>query len=449
VSPDAGSGPGPDAGTGSETPERGPVARVAALPGRLRALWADLARDGRGRILAAVAAGWFLGIGMRISVPALLPRVRTGFDLGLTTAGLLLTALWVGYALFQFPGGLLGDRVGERVVLAASTALAILGLAACAAAPTPAALFGGVVLLGIATGLYATTRFTVLADVYPDRAATAIGISSSAGNVGTVLLPVAVGGAAAAFGWRAGFGAAIPLFAAATVGLWLAVPGRTSPAGADGTGSRGTGDPGAGNGSEATARRVLAAVTEPRVLALSAAMFLMSFVYQGFTGFYPTYLTEVKGLPGSTATLLYGGFFAAGIVVQPVGGAVADAIGERTTVVALTGLTAVGLAAAPGLGGVRTLAAVSVLLGAQLGFWPIALAATTAALPDDIQGTGFGLIRSAYLAMAAAAPTVVGSLAEGGGFGGAFLLLAGCAALAGLFGLSLSSPGGDAGRTAD
>jgi len=88
----------------------------------------------------------------------------------------------------------------------------------------------------VATGLYATTRFTVLADVYPDRAATAIGISPSAGNVGTVLLPVALGGAAAALGWRAGFGAAIPLFAAAAVGLWLAVPGRTSAAGSDGDG---------------------------------------------------------------------------------------------------------------------------------------------------------------------------------------------------------------------
>jgi len=190
-------------------------------------------------------------------------------------------------------------------------------------------------------------------------------------------------------------------------------------------------------------------VTEPRVLALSAAMFLMSFVYQGFTGFYPTYLTGVEGLPGSTATLLYSAFFAAGIVIQPVGGAVADAVGERTTVVALTGITAAGLAAAPALSGVRALAAVSVLLGAQLGFWPIALAATTAALPDDIQATGFGLIRSAYLALAAAAPTVVGSLTERGGFGTAFLLLAGCAVLAGLFRLSLSGSGGTAAGDAE
>jgi len=68
--------------------------------------------DGRGDILVAVAAGWFLSIGVRLAYPVLLPYLRESYGLDLTTAGLLLTALWLCYALGQLPGGLLADRFG-------------------------------------------------------------------------------------------------------------------------------------------------------------------------------------------------------------------------------------------------------------------------------------------------------------------------------------------------
>jgi MFS family permease len=388
--------------------------RIAAV----RTNVAALAGGGRGRILGTVAFGWFLGLGLRLAVPALVPYVRRSFGLDLATAGLLLSALWAGYALFQFPGGVAGDRFGERNVLVGSTVLVVLGAVACALAPTVPALFVGVVLLGTATGLYATTRFTVLTDVYAERAATALGVSSAAGNVGTALFPVGAGAVAAAVGWRAGFAAATPLFALAAVGLWFAVPERTS-------GNTSAVD----DLSAETLGRIRDGVTGRRTLAYATTMLLMSFLYQGFTSFYPVYLVAAKGVDESVAAVLYGAFFAAGVLVQPVAGAIADALGGRRAAMGFVALTVVALVLVTRVQGLGPLLLLSVVASAQLGFWPIAQAAMIETLPADMEGTGFGLVRTVYLLLAASSPAVVGALADRGLFDGAFLFLAGCATL--------------------
>lgn len=67
----------------------------------------------------------------------------------------------------------------------------------------------------------------------------------------------------------------------------------------------------------------------------------------------------------------------------------------------------------------------TVLLGAQLGFWPVANSHVIDLLPDAVQGSGFGLIRTSYLVLAASAPAGIGVLADAGLFDEAFLLLAG------------------------
>ncbi|WP_168216044.1 MFS transporter [Halorussus marinus] len=396
----------------------------SGLSARVRAVASDLASDGRGRILFTIAFGWFLGLGVRLSAPTLVPYIRADFGIGLSTAGLLLSTLWFTYALLQFPGGVLGDWIGERAVLVASSALAIVALAASALAWSTLALFAGFVLLGSATGVYATTRFTSLADVYPDRTATAMGVSSAAGNLGTVLLPAGAGVVAGAASWRLGFAAATPLFALAAVGLWVAVPARTS-------GQESVAD----DLSADALRRFVAEVTGRQTLVLTAAMLLMSIVYQGFTSFFPTYLVSIKGLSEGSAALLYSAFFASGILVQPLAGVLADSVGDRPTLLGFSFLSASAIALLLATDEVWLLVVLAVLASAQLGFWPIAQAGVVDSLPTEMQGTGFGLLRTGYLLLAATSPTIVGALGDRGRFDEAFVLLAGCALGSALIGL--------------
>jgi sugar phosphate permease len=82
-----------------------------------------------------------------IGLPVLAPQIRHAFGLSLVEVGFVLDSVWIGGLLTLLPWGLLADRVGERMVLAA-------GLGGCAAAlvgASYAARFGALLaLLGIA-----------------------------------------------------------------------------------------------------------------------------------------------------------------------------------------------------------------------------------------------------------------------------------------------------------
>jgi sugar phosphate permease len=391
----------------SETVETG-------LSGRVRALWSEE----RISVLAAVSLGWVLTLGTRLTFPVLMPWIQRDFAVGLTGVGGILSLVWAVYALSQFPGGVVADRFGERVVLAGSVLLAGLALSFVAVSTGFWLFLGCVVLFGVGSGLFATTRFTVLSDVFPDNDGTAIGVSSAAGNVGTTLLPVLAGQVALLAGWRYSFLLVAPALVFAAVGLYGSVPRRTSPS-AD-----------AGDGADSTLRTLLATVLQPGPLVGAVAMFFMSFVYQAFTGFYPTYLVQAKGVGEGTAAMLYGAFFGAGIFLQPLGGVVGDRYGKRRTMTASAVSTAVVLALLPRADGLASLFVLSALTSAQLCFWPNAQAYVIGTLPGQSQGGGFGLLRTTYLSLAATGPLVVGSLASTAGFDAAFSVLPAAAGLA-------------------
>jgi MFS family permease len=398
---------------------------VRGLLDPLAGLWSD----GRGVVLLTVSVGWLVSIGVRLVYPALLPAIRADLAFDLTSAGLVVTVLWACYALTQFPGGLLADRVGERAVLVSSTALTGTGIGIVALSGGVVSFFAGTVATGFGTGLYATTRATVLSDIYPERSGTAMGFIQAFGNVGTTLLPPVAGFLAVLIGWRFGIGFLLPVAFGVAAALWFVLPARTS--GED--------------SAVATLSRETIGVLERglgnrTVVLATVSMFLASVVYQSFTGFYPTYLVLEKGFSEGMAALLYGGFFAVGSGLQLVSGPSGDTVGMRWTLVVALGSATVGLLLLPFVDRLAAIAVLSVLLSAQLAFWPVVNAYTIEVLPDEMQGTGFGLVRTAYLFSAAGGPVVVGRLADAGLFDAAFLLLAGVAGLALVLCRSLPEP---------
>lgn len=381
-------------------------------------LASELWGDGRGWILVVVSLGWLLGLGVRLVFPALLPHIRAEFGLTLSAAGALITVLWAAYAVMQFPGGVFADRLGERAVLAGSTAVTAAGVVALVLAPSAAVFYGATALVGLGVGLFGTTRVTVLSDVYGARSGTAIGINQAAGNVGTAALPTLAGGLAVYVGWRAGFGVLVPAFVGASAGIWVMVPRRTSG-----------GESAVDTVSLESLRWIVDGAIRPAVVRITAAMILMSFVYQSFTGFYPTYLVAEKGLAPSTAASLLGLFFASAIVLQPLAGAGSDRFGARPTLAAAIGTATLALLLLPFTGGLAQLVAQTIALSGLLAFWPIGNSYAVRAIPTDVQGATFGLIRTTYLLLATTGPLVVGALGDVGLFDGAFLLLAGVSAL--------------------
>ncbi|QHS17701.1 MFS transporter [haloarchaeon 3A1-DGR] len=428
--------------------------RASDLRGVATELWAG----GRGPILVAVAGGWFLSIGVRMVYPAILPQLRGDFGFDLTTAGLLVTALWIAYAIGQLPGGILDDRFGGRRVLVASTAVSATALALVVTAGSTVVLFAATVLFGLTTALYGVTRFTILSNNYADRAGTAIGVTMAAGDLGNALLPPLGGALAVAIAWEAGLGFAIPAFLAAAVGIFLVIPSdgrgesadggsaeeRRTPAderSADDDGEAGTES---APGIVSTARTLAGVIRRPSVLVVTAAQLLGYCVWQGLTAFYPTYLVEIKGIPQTTATALFGLFFALGIVSKLAAGSAYDAYGIRRSLPVALGFGAVGIGMLALVEGTLAVAGATVVASGMLGYATITLTELTAAFPETVQGTGLGLLRTGYMGIGAGAPTVIGVLADADHFTEAILLLALVAGVAALFALRIPGGTGDA-----
>lgn len=386
----------------------------------------DLRSDGRGWILLFIAGGWFFSLGVRLTFPPLLPYIRAELGMSLTGAGLLITALWLAYALGQFPGGMFRDRIGDRNVLVVSTAVSAVTLLGIARASTVATLFAATMLFGFGTALFGTARFTVLADTYERRDGVAIGLTMAAGNAGNVVLPVCGALIATYAAWRVGFGLAAPFFLVFAVGLWWAIPGKA-------VGSTSAVD----TLSVEALRRVFVGVARRPVLVMTGVVLLIHFTWQGFTGFYPTYLVERKGLAPNTAAGLYGLFFALGIVVQPLAGAGSDRFGARPVLLGAISMTVLTLGSLPFVDGLGPLIVFTALSSAVLGVVPVANAYLVAALPTDVQGSGLGLMRTVYITCGSAGPVIVGAVADGGYFDWAFPLLAAVSAGAILLCLSL------------
>jgi len=82
---------------------------VAHPPGRSSVRW---------RILGLIFAASFVGYLLRSNMSVVGERMMTDLHLSQLQFGAVLAAFAWGYALFQVPAGLWGDRIGGRAALA-------------------------------------------------------------------------------------------------------------------------------------------------------------------------------------------------------------------------------------------------------------------------------------------------------------------------------------------
>ncbi len=292
---------------------------------------------------------------MRFVYPALVPFLQSEFH-GLTTTGVLLTVLWGAYAIGHVPGGIIGDRIGEGNILVLSTAISAGAVLVVVTAVNVWMLFAGTITFGLATALCGPTRFTILTDIYAKQAGSAIGLTMAAGSLDNAGPPVVATVLATYLAWRFGFGVFFPLFVLVLIALWLAVPGRTSSrtSAVDAVSLR-------------TVRRITRGVTRESIPTIVAIQTTVSFIIQGFSSFYPTYLTATKGASPELAATLFGVFFAIGAIIQPIAGNMMDRIEPWRTLILSFGGCILALWVLPFVHGVLPLVIVMLLLSSWNG----------------------------------------------------------------------------------
>lgn len=170
-------------------------------------------------VLWLTVAAYMITYMDRVVIASAAPSIRQEFNLDLPTMGLVLGSFRWGYALFQIPGGWLGDRIGPRRALTLIVCWwsAFTSLTALAWNGVAMAVFRFLFGVGEAGAFPIATR-SLSRWMLPSERGYAQGITHAGSRLGAALTPAVVVAIIAADGWR------MPFYLFGAVGLiWAAV----------------------------------------------------------------------------------------------------------------------------------------------------------------------------------------------------------------------------------
>src|SRR4051794_13329634 len=190
--------------------------------------------------VAAVAAlgGLLFGYDTGVISGALL-FVKKSFHLGPTGQSVVVSAVLVGAVIGAGAAMLIGDRIGRKVLIAASAVVFIVGTAVAASATSIEMLVAGRAVLGVAIGLSSSVVPVYIAEISPERRRGGfVALFQLAITIGIFLAYVVNYAFASIHGWRwmflCGVAAALVLLAGVLVlprsPRWLALMGRDEEA---------------------------------------------------------------------------------------------------------------------------------------------------------------------------------------------------------------------------
>lgn len=371
-------------------------------------------------VLGITTGAFFVTMVARLTLSPLVPDIIDSFGVSKSATGIALTGMWAAYALFQFPGGTLADRIGERGTIA--FAIGATGLASVILAFAPSFLWLAIfaVVLGTGAGFYYTAGSAYLTRQF-ENTGRALGIHEIGASAAGLIAPVAVAFLAARYGWRAG--PMLPaVLAFVVVGLIVVRLPRTPAVTPDRT-----------LRDQLNVDRLWQLLSRPEIRFTAILAVPGYFTWQSFASFFPTFLVEYTGLTTPTASVIFGGVFAVTVVGTPALGSISDSIGRDRSLMMAFAIGSVGFIVFLVGNGWPAILLGSLLVGGGLSFPGVINSRFMDHLSSTERGTGFGLVRTIVLLLSSLGSGVTGSLADGWGWSVAYgftaLLFAGLAGL--------------------
>lgn len=179
------------------TPHAAPKASIQSEPAPTRV---------RYTVLWLTVAAYTITFMDRVVISAAVPSIQKEFGFSIVTMGWILSSFQWAYALFQMPGGWLGDRYGARRALTAI----VLWWSLFTAATTLAWNAGSMALLRFLFGMGEAGAFPIATRslsrwMLPAERGFAQGVTHAGARLGGALTPALVVLLIARYGWRAPF----------------------------------------------------------------------------------------------------------------------------------------------------------------------------------------------------------------------------------------------------
>jgi len=385
---------------------------------------------GRWYILFLISLMYLITYLDRVNISAAAPVISKEFGFDKVTMGAIFSAFVWAYALFQVPGGWLGDRFGPRRMLTIIVTYWSIMTAATAAATGAVSFIVVRFLFGVGEGGAFPVATRAMQLWYPPQERGFVqGITHSASRLGAAIAPPIVVTIMTAFGWQWVF------YVCGAVGIvwaaWWWFAYRDLPEEhalvnrAELERIRGTDPEGNVNPPKIEARATVPWATllrSPNMWAIMCAYFTYVYCLWIFLSWLPSYLVDYRHF-----TLIKVGWLAslpllAGVIGDTVGGLATDWVLKKTgnarfarRLVAIVGLLGCAVFIVPAALVDDAYAAVFCLTGAM--FFLECTIGPSWAVPMDTggkySGTVSGMMNMAGNIGGALSPLVFGFLAQG------------------------------------
>jgi MFS transporter, ACS family, glucarate transporter len=170
-------------------------------------------------VLWLTVAAYMITYMDRVVISSAVPYIRQEFGLSMVTMGGILSSFYLGYALFQVPGGWLGDRIGPRRALALIVCWWSVFTAATALCWSAASMSVCRFLFGAGeAGAFPIATRSLSRWMLPSERGYAQSITHAGSRLAAALTPALVVSIITLYNWR------VPFVAFGCVGLiWAAV----------------------------------------------------------------------------------------------------------------------------------------------------------------------------------------------------------------------------------
>lgn len=345
-----------------------------------------------GRVFIVLSVGMMAVKVGRYALPPLLPAVISSLSITEFEAGIALSAMTVGFAVMQFPGGRLSDKLSRKTILSVGLGMLLAGFLVLTITPLFFVFLLGCFLIGAGDGFYSPASMAYISDIFHEYRGRAFGLHMASIDLGGVLAAGLAVVVLARTSWRMAF---VPITVCIVIVFVLLyyvsregfVVERSSLK------------------LVSTIRRLAGA---SRIRWILVVYTLYVFAWYGISGFLPTYL-QAQGSSTEIASIAFAMLFGIGVVAKPLSGGLSDIFQRPMIGAASLGLSAVGVALLI-FGSMEVLIIFGVVLYAigHKSFAPVMQAYLMDIFADDSKGGDLGAVRTTYIGLGSVGPAYVG-----------------------------------------
>ncbi len=395
--------------------------------------------DKRSFVLLLIFVGYLFCYLDRMIMSAVIPYIGKDLELTKTEMGMVMSAFFVGYTVFQIPGGILVDKFGSRRVMAVAITIWSVFTGVTGMVGNLFQMLFSRVIFGVGEGPYpAASMKSIAAWFPPSKRGFATSVILSSNSVGPAIAPLLAVFLMSLWGWRGAFYALVIPGLILAVLIWRYVEDKPK---ADENGEE------VSNKAQAAQPEVVASFWEvlrnPAVWKSTVMFFFYNMGAWGFKSWLPTYLVSARGMDMKTMGVVASLPFIAGIGGYLFGGWLSDGYfknNRRIPVVVFQLLTALLLYLMVTVDSIPMLVVFQTMTGF---FLTAALAATWAlpvsSVPKAITGRAVGIFNTGGQLAGLISPTVIGFLVDktGGSFNSSFIFMIICIVISSVLALGI------------